>query len=112
MTAPNAIGAAMRVRDVLELTSDNIVLVADHGQLVGSVRRSRLWGVEPHLPVGEVADAPVGLDAEEPLDQVRLVIEEHGGGPVGVVDRRGRLIGAIAYEQLDVLNHHTQEMAS
>lgn len=110
MIAPSAVGPAMRVRDVLELTSDNIVLVAEHGRLTGMVHRSRLLNVEPHRPVGEVAEEPIGLDADEPVEQVALVLEEHDGGPVAVVDRYGKLIGAVASAQL--AQRRATEMAS
>lgn len=112
MSAPSAVGPAMRVRDVLELTTDNIVMVAEHGRLVGMVHRNRLRHVEPHRPVGEVAEPPIGLDADEPIGQVALVLDEHDGGPVGVVDRYGKLIGAVAASQLAQHPHRANEMAS
>jgi CBS domain-containing protein len=112
MTAPHAIGPAMRVRDALELTSEPIVLVAEHGRLTGMVRRSRLAEAEPHFPVGEIAEAPIGLDAAEPIDQVRLVLDEHGGGPVGVVDRNGLLIGAVSAKHLSASSPRAAELAS
>ncbi len=112
MTTPVAVGTAMRVRDVLELTSEPIVLVAEQGRLSGMVHRRQLMGLEPHLSVGSVAEPPIGLGADEPVDQVRLVLDEHGGGPVGVVDRRGRLIGAVTADAVAGVHVRAGELAS
>lgn len=96
MTAVQAVGVHMRVRDALTLTDEAMVLVADHGRLVGMVDRTRLAELEPHLELGEVAEPAVALAPGDSLEQARSVLAEHGGGPLGVVDRNGMLIGAMA----------------
>jgi CBS domain-containing protein len=112
MSPPLAVGSHMRVRDVLELTDDPVVLVAEHGKLVGIVRRARLMGVRSHVEVGTVAEPPVTVAADEPVEHILLLLEEHGGGPVGVVATDGRLIGSVATRDLVAVMGGSREKAS
>ncbi len=101
MQPPRAIGSHMRVRDAVDLTTDWTVAVADHGRLVGLVTRSTLLSVPEHLQVGTVADTPVSVTADELVDDVLLLLAEHGGGPIPVVDERGLLHGVVASSDID-----------
>ena len=95
MSAPAAVGSHMRVRDVLELTTDPVVLVAEYGKLVGIVRRDMLNDLRSHVEVGTVAELPITVAADEPVDHILLLLDEQLGGPVGVVTGDGRLVGVV-----------------
>ncbi len=112
MSAARAVGGHMRVRSVLELTSDRVVLVADHGRLVGSVQRNRLQSHPSHVEIGALADPPVAVAADEPIEQILLVLDEHDGGPVGVVATNGQLIGSVSALELEEVVRHRKEEAS
>jgi CBS domain-containing protein len=112
MSAPVAVGSHMRVRDVLELTTDPVVLVAEHGKLVGVVRRGQLMGVRSHIEVGAVTEPPVTVAAEEPLEHILLLLDEHGGGPVGVVSADDRLIGSVGTKEVSAALRGSEEWAS
>lgn len=112
MGPARAVGGHMRVRSVLELTSDRVVLVADHGRLIGSVQRSRLYSHPSHVEIGALADPPVAVAADEPVEHILLVLDEHDGGPVGVVAPNGQLIGSVSAQELDEIARHRKEEAS
>jgi len=112
MSPPRAVGNHMRIRNVLEVATAPVVLVADHGRLTGTVRRSELLAHPPHVEVGAVADPPVAVAADEPVDHIWLVLDEHSGGPVGVVTRTGRLVGSITATDLTATLPQDTEKAS
>lgn len=112
MSPPAAVGSHMRVRDVLELTEDPVVLVAEHGKLVGIVRRGRLMGLRSHIEVGSIAEPPVTVAAEEPVHHILLLLDEHAGGPVGVVAADGRLLGSVGTRDVTAVLGGSRERAS
>ncbi len=112
MRSPDAVGTHMRVRDVLELATDPIVLVAEYGRVVGMVTRASLMMAPGHVPVGTIAEAPVAIAADEPVAQVELVVREHQGGPVAVVDEVGRLIGMLGSADIAAALGAKEEQAS
>lgn len=112
MSSPSAVGSHMRIRDVLELTVDPVVLVAEHGRLVGIVRRGQLMGARSHVEVGTVTEPPVTVAPDEPVEHILLLLDEHAGGPVGVVSADGKLIGAIGAKELAATRWGSGERAS
>jgi CBS domain-containing protein len=112
MNPPMAVGSHMRIRNVLEVTTEPVILVADHGRLTGTVRRSQLLAHPSHIEVGTIADPAVSVAAVEPIEHIWLVLEEHNGGPVGVVTRTGRLIGTISAADLSAGMPKNRERAS
>lgn len=112
MRPPEAVGTHMRARDVLELTTDPVVLVAEFGRLVGSVSRSQLMAAPGHVAVGMLAETPVALAADEPVEHVALVLREHRGGPVGVVDDLGGLVGMVTSADIAAQLSHGAKEAS
>jgi CBS domain-containing protein len=95
MSEPEAMGAGMLVRDVLQVMNGTVVPVVDDGILVGMVRRSVLSGADPSALVGAVAEDPVFVSVDDPVDAISEVMEYLDHGPVPVVDHDGRLVGVI-----------------
>lgn len=112
MSTPAVVGSHMRIRNVLEVSPHPVVLVADQGRLIGTLHRHRLASLPPHVEVGTVVDTPVAVNADEPVDQIGLVLEEHLGGPVGVVDRRGQLVGSVSVPDLAAAGQANRKEAS
>lgn len=112
MSPPKAVGSHMRIRNVLEVATAPVVLVADHGRLTGTIRRSELFAHPPHLEGGAIADPPVAVAADERVDHIWLVLDEHDGGPVGVVTQKGRLVGSISALDITATLPRSREKAS
>ncbi len=112
MRPPAAVITHMRIRNVLEVTTEPVVLVADHGRLTGTIRRSQLLGVPGHIEIGAVAEAPAMVYADEPIEHIWLVLDEHNGGPVGVVTPDGQLVGMVAASDVSAGQSSGGEKAS
>lgn len=102
MRPARALGPQMRVRDAMEVSSGALVLVAEYGRLIGMVARDHMVGIPGHTSIGDIAEPAVSLSAEELVDDVLLVIDEHDGGPLGVVDHDGALIGTVSSHELSL----------
>lgn len=89
------VGPQLSVADALRVIGAPAVPVAEDGRLVGMVRRSRLSEHPDSATVGSVMEPPVSVASSEPLEAVADLHEFLDYGPVPVVDRSGRLVGAI-----------------
>jgi Mg/Co/Ni transporter MgtE len=89
------VGVHLSARDALRIVGHSVAAVADEGKLVGIVRASALGAADPETPVGDLMEAPVAVDAEEPLSSVDELREFLDDGPVPVVDGGGRLVGLV-----------------
>lgn len=93
MTEGMAFGPAMPVREARRLLVTAMAPVVDDGRLVGIVSRGALEAASPSAVVGAVANPPISVRDEAPLDEVDLVPEEIDLVPV--IDGDGRLRGVI-----------------
>jgi hypothetical protein len=90
-----ALGPAMRAGDAVRVVEHPATPVVDEGRLVGVVRRDSLAAAGDDATVGEVADEPVFVYVDDPLDDVGELTDFLDGSPVPVVDREARLLGWI-----------------
>ncbi|MGI9667565.1 MAG: hypothetical protein ACR2N2_10835 [Acidimicrobiia bacterium] len=90
-----AIGADMPVSDALTLAVAPVVAVADQGELVGTVRRDDLEGVDGDTTIREVMDLPVAVQDTDPVESVDELTSFYDGSPVPVVDSEHRFVGVI-----------------
>ena len=90
-----ALGPAMPAGEALRVVEHPASPVVDEGRLVGVVRREGLGAAEPQATVGDIADEPVFVYVDDPMDDVAELSEFLDGSPVPVVDREGRLLGWI-----------------
>lgn len=90
------VGSEMSVSDARHVIRYPVVSVADHGALVGVVRRADLAGASPDALLRDVMEAPVSVGATDEVTVVEQVRDAFDGGPIPVVDRSERLLGVIA----------------
>ena len=102
MQPPTAFGPHMRVADAAQLATDQHVVVALDGQLLGIAYTQALQQAGPDHELGEVMDDPVFLNADEDLAHATELIAHHGS-PIPVVDAQTRLIGTVAATDLNHL---------
>ncbi len=100
MRPPTAYGPQMRVVDAGLLSPGTPIVVAEEGRLVGTVSPAALAAAYPHQELGDIMEDPVFLGAEERLDDIDVLLGAPGGAAVPVVDRRGRLVGLVAADDL------------
>jgi hypothetical protein len=89
------VGVHLSARDALQIVGHSVAAVADGGNLVGIVRTSALEAADPGTVIGDLMEAPVAVEAEEPLSSVDELRDFLDGGPVPVVDGGGRLVGLV-----------------
>lgn len=90
------VGAEMSVADARRVIRHSVVVVADHGTLVGVVRSGELAGADDGLTMRDVMHPPVSVDAAEPVDAVEDVRAFFDGSPIPVIDGSGRIIGMVS----------------
>jgi len=100
MQPPVAFGPHMRVADATQLASDQHIIVALEGQLLGIVYAHVLQGARADHELREVMDDPVFLNADEDLSHAAELIAHHES-PIPVVDARTRLIGTVDATDLE-----------
>ena len=89
------VGADMAVADARNLALPEVASVADHGELVGLVRRSAFADADPQAPVRSIMELPVALAATDPVSEVDEVHEFFGDAPIPVVDDEHMLLGVV-----------------
>ncbi len=89
------VGLHLSAGDALRVMGHPVAAVAEGGELVGIVRTSVLREVPPTVAVGHLMEDPVSVGSVEPLSSVDELREFFDGGPVPVVDDKGRLIGLV-----------------
>jgi hypothetical protein len=94
MLEPDALGSGLLVREARRLLRRDAAPVVTDGHLVGVVRRSALVEAFPEDTVGSVAEDPVFVSEEDPIEAAEEVAEFVR--PVPVVDGSGRLTGVMA----------------
>lgn len=89
-------GPHMTAGDAIRISAQAVVPVAESGYLVGLIRIADVVNVPPATEVGDLMEAPVSIDATEPLEAVADLRPFLDGAPVPVVASDGRLVGCIA----------------
>ncbi len=100
MQPARAIGSHMRVRDAIELTTDQWVAIADHGLLTGVVSREVLLAAPPHVDVASMAVPPIFVAPDLATSAAAGVVAARGGGPLPVADPDGRIYGTVSLTDL------------
>jgi hypothetical protein len=100
MQPPTAFGPHMRVADAVHLATDQHVIVALDGQLLGIAYTQALRQAQPDQELQEVMDDPVFLHADEHLGHATELVTRHGS-PIPVVDAQTRLVGSLAASDLN-----------
>jgi len=93
MLEPDALGAGLLVREARRLLQGDAAPVVADGRLVGVVRRSALLEAFPEDSIGSIAEDPVFVSEEDPVEaalEVAAFVR-----PVPVVDGSGRLTGVM-----------------
>ena len=90
-----AFGPQMSAVDAGRLIAHPSVPVAQDGLLVGVVRSAAIHGADGGATVADVMEAPVSVRVDEPTDAADEIRAFLDGGPVPVVDRKGRLVGVM-----------------
>jgi hypothetical protein len=93
MTEPVGLGSGLLVAEARRLLQGDAAPVVTDGHLVGIVRRGALFEAYPEDTVGSIAEDPVFVAEDDPIDAVDDVIGFLR--PVPVVDGAGRLTGVI-----------------
>lgn len=91
MMEPVFVGPLHHAGDTLRLHDARVLAVVENGLLVGTVRRTTLMSALPHTPVGDLMEAPVSVQIDEPVQKV----DPSTNGPVAVTDAGGRLVGTL-----------------
>lgn len=91
----SALGRHMIGRDALQVMTGPVAAVADHGVLIGIVRRSGLETLSM-ATVEDAMDPPVSVLAEDTIETATEVAESIDGAPVPVTNGEGKLLGEIA----------------
>jgi hypothetical protein len=91
----SVVGPHMAVGDVKRLVHHRVVAVADHGILVGVVRVESLEASDDAVPVSDLMEPPVSVDATETADVIADVRPYFDGSPIPVIDREGRIVGMV-----------------
>lgn len=90
-----AVGPDLSAADARRLVMNPTVPVADHGRLVGILRRDTLESAPPDATVADLMEPPTAVTATEPSIAARELAAHFDYGPVPVVDERHRLIGVV-----------------
>jgi len=93
MLEPDALGSGLTVGEARRLLQGDAAPVVADGRLVGVVRRAALDEAFPEDPIGSIAEDPVFVSEEDPIE---AALEVAGFiRPVPVVDGSGRLTGVM-----------------
>ncbi len=102
MQPPVAYGPHMRVSDALQLSEDLDVVVAEHGELLGTVKAETLRTARQDLELHEVMDGDMFLSADDEISEAIDLVAPYGVGLVPVVDNQARLVGCVSAADLSV----------
>lgn len=92
------VGSEMSVADARHVVRHAVVSVANHGTLVGLLRRAELLEAPDEARLADIMEPPVAVEAADEvtaIPEVRAIFE---GGPIPVVDGTDRLVGLIPDE--------------
>lgn len=92
------VGSEMAVADARHVVRHAVVSVADHGLLVGLLRRKALVEAPDAALLSDIMEPPVAVDAADEVSAIRDVRAVFEGGPIPVVDGSDRLVGLIPDE--------------
>ena len=95
MGDPVYVAPLLQASDTLRLHDEKVLAVADHGLLVGVVRRADLDGVG-NQTVESVMDEPVSARVDETLEEARPLEDTFGLDPIPVTDHDERLVGGLS----------------
>lgn len=91
-----AVGPLMQAADAAAIAMTAVLPVVDEGIVIGQVRVEDLGTVDPHTPVGQIAETAITALADDPIGAIAGLAEALDGGPVPVVDDDGRLLGGVS----------------
>lgn len=88
-----------------------VYVVDDHSHLIGTVSLRRLVTADPRTPVGLVRDDVVtSVNPETDQEEVARLVAKYDLIAVPVVDRTGRLLGAVSVDDvIDIVHEEAQE---
>ena len=90
-----AVGADIAASTLSSLIRYSVVPVADHGLLVGILRRSQIEEAEPGTVARDIMEDPVSLLPDEPLAAALDLADHMEGCPIPITDGEGRLVGLL-----------------
>jgi CBS domain-containing protein len=90
-----AVGPLMRAADAATVATAPVIPVVDGGIVIGQVRVDALRTTNGSTRVGDLAEAPITVLADEPIDAITDLAARLGGAPVPVVDDESRLLGGV-----------------
>lgn len=93
--AGRAVAPHMRVKDLLLVTQDAAIPIAEQGRLVGIVRTAAVADSPAEASVSDVMEDPVAVGVTEPFTAARDLAGFLDGGPVPVVGDKSELLGII-----------------
>ena len=85
----------LEVADARRMVTEAVVPVVDKGVLIGILRRNALGPVPEDMRVGAVAEEPVFVSVDDPLEAAADLNSFLEGAPVPVVDTSGRYHGSL-----------------
>jgi Mg/Co/Ni transporter MgtE len=103
MTPLEGLGRHLRAADARLVAHGPVHPVVDAGVLVGLVRDAALRSAGDDAEVGDLMEQVPYAGAFDALEELRGIEEFYDGAPVPIVDRRGRLIGGVRAEELDLM---------
>lgn len=96
----SVVGPEMSVADARHVIRHSVVCVADHGELVGIVRRSDLRDAPAGARLADVMAEPVSVGAADETSALAAVESVFEGGPVPVVDPQDRIVGMVGSDRV------------
>jgi hypothetical protein len=84
--------------DILRIHQEGMLAVTDAGRLVGIVRRDALALAEPGVPVSELMEDAISIEAEYAIDEAADLWKDFDPDPIPVVDSDGFLIGGLVLD--------------
>ncbi len=98
MGEPVYVSPMREALDILRIHQEGMLAVTDAGKLVGIVRRDSLELAEPGVPVSEVMEAAMSVEAAAAVDDAADLWKDFDPDPIPVIDTDGFLIGALVID--------------
>lgn len=98
MGEPVYVSPMREALDILRIHQEGMLAVTDAGKLVGIVRRESLDLAEPGVPVSELMEAVMSVDAAAAVDDAADLWKDFDPDPIPVIDTDGFLVGGLVID--------------
>jgi Mg/Co/Ni transporter MgtE len=100
MREPVAYGPHLRVSDALRAANGFDVVVAEHGELLGTVHADTMMNARSDLELHQVMVDGIFLAPEDTVSDAITLASPSGGALIPVVDSNARVVGCVSAADL------------